>query len=311
MTMAATRDSLVDRLPPLRGACRPGAPLYPFAWFRVGGPAEVLFAPADRDDLAVLLAHRPQGVPVSVLGFCSNVLIRDGGIEGVTVRLGRPFAGIAADGARIHCGAGAADVAVARAAAAAGIGGLEFLSGVPGSIGGAIRMNAGAYGREIGETVEAVEALDENGRVRRLPAADIEFAYRRSSLPDRWICTAATLRGTPDSPAAVRARMAAIAAEREASQPIRARTGGSTFANPPGLKAWQLIDRAGCRDLRRGGAAVSARHCNFLVNTGGATAADIEGLGEEIRRRVFEDGGVRLEWEIRRLGRHAAPAAAP
>ncbi len=308
---AGTRTSLIGRLPPLRGALHTAAPLRRVAWFRVGGPAEVLFAPADRDDLGVLLSGRPPGVPVTVLGLCSNVLIRDGGIDGVVVRLGRSFARIAVDGTRVHCGAAAADATVARAAAAAGIGGLEFLCGVPGSIGGAIRMNAGAYGCEIGEVVETVEAVDPKGVVHRLAGDDIDFGYRRSSLPANWICTAATLRGTPVEASAVRARMAAIAARREATQPIRARTGGSTFTNPPGRKAWQLIDSAGCRGLRRGGAAVSLKHSNFLVNIDGATAGDLECLGETVRRRVFETAGVRLEWEIRRLGRHVRPEGAP
>lgn len=307
--MTAAACALPDRLPPVRGALRAAAPLRPFAWLRVGGPADALFVPADREDLEAMIARRPRSVPVRALGLCSNVLIRDGGVEGVVVRLGRSFAGVAADGARIRCGAAAADIAVARAAAAAGIGGLEFLSGVPGSIGGAIRTNAGAYGREIGEAVEEVEAVDEDGRPRRLAAADIDFSYRRSSFPAGWICTAATLRGAPEAAAAVRARMAEIAARREADQPTRARTGGSTFVNPPGLKAWRLIDRAGCRGMRRGAAEVSRKHSNFLVNTGGATAADLERLGESVRRRVAETAGVRLEWEIHRIGRRAGPPA--
>lgn len=306
---AAARAAPVDRLPPVRGAIRAGAPLYRFAWLRVGGPAEALFTPADRDDLCTMIARRPADAPVTVLGLCSNVLIRDGGIDGVTVRLGGALAEIAADGARLRCGGGAADIAVARAAAAAGVAGLEFLSGIPGSIGGAIRMNAGAYGREIGEVVESVEAVDERGAVHRLPADEIGFGYRRSGLPEGWICTSAVLRGASGDPAAVRARMAEIAAEREASQPIRARTGGSTFANPPGAKAWRLIDRAGCRGLRRGAAEISRLHSNFLVNTGGASAADLEDLGEEARRRVFLACRVRLEWEIRRIGRRAARGA--
>ncbi len=305
---AAARAAPVDRLPPVRGAIRAGAPLYRFAWLRVGGPAEALFTPADRDDLCTMIARRPADAPVTVLGLCSNVLIRDGGIDGVTVRLGGALAEIAADGARLRCGGGAADIAVARAAAAAGVAGLEFLSGIPGSIGGAIRMNAGAYGREIGEVVESVEAVDERGAVHCLPGDEIGFGYRRSGLPEGWICTSAVLRGASGDPAAVRARMAEIAAEREASQPIRARTGGSTFANPPGAKAWRLIDRAGCRGLRRGAAEISRLHSNFLVNTGGASAADLEDLGEEARRRVFLACRVRLEWEIRRIGRRAARA---
>ena len=309
--MTAMCAALMDRLPRLRGRRRAAVPLYPYAWLRVGGPAEVLFEPADREDLSALLAGRPCSTPVTVLGLCSNILIRDGGIDGVAVRLGRPFAEISVEGDRVRCRAAAADVSVARAAAAAGVAGLEFLSGVPGSIGGSVRMNAGAYGCEIGDVVESVEVLDECGGTRRLEAADIDFGYRRSSLPEGWICVAATLRGTPDRAGAACERMAAIAAQREASQPIRARTGGSTFANPPGNSAWELIDRAGCRGLRNGAAEMSPHHANFLVNTGAATAAELEDLGEIVRRRVFETTGVRLEWEIRRVGRRCRRAEAP
>lgn len=309
--MTAMCAALMDRLPRLRGRRRAAVPLYPYAWLRVGGPAEVLFEPADREDLSALLAGRPCSTPVTVLGLCSNILIRDGGIDGVAVRLGRPFAEISVEGDRVRCGAAATDVSVARAAAAAGVAGLEFLSGVPGSIGGSVRMNAGAYGCEIGDVVESVEVLDECGGTQRLEAADIDFGYRRSSLPEGWICVAATLRGTPDRAGAACERMAAIAAQREASQPIRARTGGSTFANPPGNRAWELIDRAGCRGLRNGAAEMSPHHANFLVNTGAATAAELEDLGEIVRRRVFETTGVRLEWEIRRVGRRCRRAEAP
>jgi UDP-N-acetylmuramate dehydrogenase len=308
--MAAAAAALIGRLPPVRGRLRAQAPLDRVSWFRVGGPAEVLFTPADVDDLCGFLARRPKGVPVTVLGVCSNVLIRDGGIDGVVIRLGRAFAGIEPQGERVRAGGAALDLNVARVACEAGLGGLEFLSGVPGTIGGAIRMNAGAYGREIGEVAEAVEAVDETGSLHRLTGPEVGFSYRRSGLPEGWLCTAAMLRGRTGERAAIAARMAEIAAEREASQPIRTRTGGSTFANPPaeaaaGAKAWQLIERAGCRGLGVGGARVSEKHCNFLINTGTATAADIETLGEEVRRRVLEATGVRLEWEIRRLGRHA------
>jgi len=306
--MAAAIGRLIDRLAPVRGRLRAEAPLDRVSWFRVGGPAEVLFTPADRDDLLDFLVALPPDVPVTVLGVCSNVLIRDGGIDGVVIRLGRAFAGIAARGENVHAGGAALDLNVARVARDAGIAGLEFLSGVPGTIGGAVRMNAGAYGREIGDVVVSVDAVDARGRVHALGRDDIAFDYRRTSLPEDWLCLGAVLAGHADSPAAIDARMAAIAAQREESQPIRSRTGGSTFANPPadiagGAKAWQLIDRAGCRGLRRGGAMVSEQHCNFLVNTGEATAADLEDLGEEVRRRVRETSGVELEWEIRRLGR--------
>ena len=310
--MAATASALIDRLAPVRGRLEAGVPLYRVSWFRVGGPAEVLFVPADLDDLCGFLAAKPAGVAVTVLGACSNVIIRDGGLDGVVIRLGRGFAGIEAEATSVRAGAAAADIAVARAAARAGIAGLEFLSGVPGTIGGAVRMNAGAYGRELGDVASKVEAVDEGGTLHRVAAAELGFGYRHSDLPESWICTAATLAGSADAAAAIAARMAAIAAEREASQPIRERTGGSTFANPAaiaagGAKAWQLIERAGCRGLALGGAKVSDKHCNFLVNAGNATAADIEGLGEMVRERVREATGVTLEWEIRRLGKAVAP----
>ncbi len=311
--MASAPVSLIDRLPPLRGSVRSQVSLSRYTWLRVGGRAEILVIPADRQDLCALLAHRPVEVPVCVLGLCSNVLIRDGGIDGVVVRLGRAFSGIVTDGERVRCGAGAADIRVARAAAAAGIGGFEFLSGVPGSIGGAIRMNAGAYGREISDIVESVEAVDGQGERHVLRRADMTFAYRSSSFPPDWICTGAALRGWREDPVVTQERMAAVSAARAASQPIRERTGGSTFANPPGAAAWRLIDQAGCRGLRRGGAMVSEKHCNFLINLGDATASDLESLGEEVRRRVFGNSGICLEWEIHRLGRHirSGPSEAP
>ncbi len=314
--MAAMKRSLIDRLPPVRGRLRTGAALDRVSWFRVGGPAEVLFAPTDADDLSGFLAAKPTDVPVTVLGVCSNVLVRDGGIDGVVIRLGRGFAAIETEAETVTAGAAALDLNVARVACEAGIGGLEFLCGVPGTVGGAIRMNAGAYGREISEVVVSANAVDETGTSHQLSLDDLQFDYRHSSLPEAWTCTGAVLRGETETPETIAKRMAEISAAREASQPIRTRTGGSTFANPPadaadGAKAWQLIERAGCRGLKRGGAMVSEKHCNFLINTGDATAADLEGLGEEVRRRVFETTGVRLEWEIRRIGRHTdGPAEA-
>jgi UDP-N-acetylmuramate dehydrogenase len=298
----------------VRGRLRAGAALDRTSWFRVGGPAEVMFTPADAEDLSNFLAAKPADVPVTVLGVCSNVLVRDGGIDGVVIRLGRGFAGIDAEAETVTAGAAALDLNVARVACDAGIGGLEFLSGVPGTIGGAIRMNAGAYGREIGEVVVSASAVDALGHVHSLTPEALDFDYRHSGLPEDWICTGAVLRGVTDAAETIAERMAEISAQREASQPIRTRTGGSTFANPPadaadGAKAWQLIERAGCRGLTRGGAKVSEKHCNFLINTGDATAADLEGLGEEVRRRVLETTGVRLEWEIRRIGRHAGGPA--
>ncbi len=307
--MAATLERLIDRLPAVRGEMRANVPLHRASWFRVGGPAEVLFEPADRDDLAAFLATRPTDAPVTVLGTCSNVIIRDGGIDGVVIRLGRGFMSVEIADGRVRAGAGAPDKMVARMACEASVTGLEFLIGVPGTIGGAVRMNAGAYGRELADIVASVEAVDAKGIVHELPADELGFAYRHSALPADWICTAATLVGEPGDYDAIDARMRKIAEAREDSQPIRARTGGSTFANPPGAaKAWELIERAGCRGLSRGGAQVSQKHCNFLINTGAATAADLEALGETVRERVREATGVTLEWEIRRLGKPAGGA---
>lgn len=299
---AEQKQPLIDRLPAVRGRLTANAPLNGVTWFRVGGPAEVVFRPADRDDLLAFLKAKPADVPVTVLGVASNVLIRDGGLPGVVLRLGRGFADIAAEGSDIRCGAAALDLNVATAAKLAGIAGLEFLSGVPGTIGGAVRMNAGAYGKEIKDVLVWAEAADPAGRVHRLSNAELGFAYRRSALPEDWICLGARLAGMPGDRAEIAARMKEIQGQRADSQPIRSRTGGSTFKNPPGHKAWQLIDAAGCRGLRIGGAMVSEKHCNFLINTGEATAADLENLGEEVRRRVKAQSGVELEWEIKRLG---------
>ncbi|MCS6932204.1 MAG: UDP-N-acetylmuramate dehydrogenase [Acetobacteraceae bacterium] len=292
-------------LPPLRGRLQRNAPLGPATWFRVGGPAEWLVRPADLDDLLLLLRDAPPGLPVTVIGAASNLIVRDGGVRGVVVRLGGGFARIERDGDAILAGAGALDATVAEHAAAAGLSGLEFLCGIPGTVGGAVAMNAGAYGAEIKDVLDWAEVATPSGLVR-LSGADLAFAYRRATLPPAGIVIRARLRGTPGDPAAIAARMAAIRTRREATQPVRARTGGSTFKNPPGAKAWELIDAAGCRGLSRGGAQVSRKHCNFLINTGGATAADLEALGEEVRARVLAHSGVALEWEIRRIG-EAAP----
>lgn len=301
--MAAHRPlSLLDRLPPSRGRLSAQAPLADKTWFRVGGPAEVFFRPADAEDLATFLAGCPADVPVSVIGAASNLIVRDGGIAGVVVRLARGFSAIAVEPDGVVVGAGALDATVAEHAAEAGLAGLEFLSGIPGTIGGAVAMNAGAYGAEIKDCLDWAEVATRDGRLLRLSAADCGFAYRHSSLPEGAIVVQARLRAAAGDQAAIAARMQAIRDAREATQPVRARTGGSTFANPPGAKAWELIDRAGCRGLSRGGAQVSEKHANFLINTGGATAADIEGLGEEVRRRVQAATGVTLHWEIRRVG---------
>ncbi len=309
--MTAERHTpLIERLPEVRGRLTADAPLNGITWFRVGGPAEVMFRPADRDDLLAFLAAKPADVPVTVLGVASNVLIRDGGLPGVVLRLGRGFADITAEGSDILCGAAALDLNVATGAKLAGVAGLEFLSGVPGTIGGAVRMNAGAYGKEIKDVLVWAEAADAYGQVHRLTNAELKFEYRRSALPADWICLGARLAGAPGDRAEIEARMKEIQGQRADSQPIRSRTGGSTFKNPPGHKAWQLIDAAGCRGLTLGGAMVSEKHCNFLINTGEATAADLENLGEEVRRRVKETSGVDLEWEIKRLGVPAGHAKA-
>jgi UDP-N-acetylmuramate dehydrogenase len=308
MMPAARADTgLIGRLPPVRGRYVEAAPLAPFAWFRVGGPAEVLFHPADMEDLAGFLAARPDDVAVTVLGGASNVLIRDGGIPGVVIRLGRVFAGVQTVGTTVDAGAAAMDVIVARAACRTGIGGLEFLSGIPGTIGGALRMNAGAFGSDMAAVVQSADALDERGNLHRLGLAELGFGYRKSAVAEPWIFVAARLHGEAADAATVARRIDDIRAERDSTQPLSVRTGGSTFANPPGRRAWELIAAAGCRGLRRGAAMVSEKHCNFLINLGGATAAEIEGLGEDVRRRVFETSGVRLEWEIRRLGAATEP----
>ena len=315
--MAAARPlRLIDRMPAVRGRLRADVPLARYTWFRVGGPAEVLFEPADVDDLASFLAGCPADAPIALLGIGSNLLIRDGGVPGIVIRLGRTFARTSIDGTTLRAGAGATCPNVAKAARDAGLAGLEFLTGVPGSIGGAVRMNAGAYGGEIAAAFVAGMALDGRGVRHMLDAGTIAFAYRHSSLAEEWVVVEAHLSGQPDAPDAIGARMADIQARREASQPIRTRTGGSTFTNPTdpkagGKRAWELIDGAGCRGLRRGGAMVSEKHCNFLINTGNASAADIEGLGEDVRRRVFEAFGVTLEWEIRRIGLALPPGVRP
>ena len=268
----------------------------------------MLVRPADADDLSNLLRDLPNEVPVHVIGACSNLIVRDGGLPGVTIRLARGFSTITPEPDGIVAGAAALDVTVAEHAAAADLTGLEFLSGIPGSIGGAVAMNAGAYGGELSQVLDWAEIVTRTGEQRRLLGPELAFAYRHAALPVGAIVTRVRLRGTPGAPALITARMAEIKTNREASQPIRARTGGSTFRNPDGMKAWELIDAAGCRGLTRGDAMVSDKHCNFLINTGDATAADIEGLGEEVRRRVLATTGVTLEWEIRRIG---IPAGRP
>jgi len=291
------------QLPPVRGRLVANAPIGHLTWLRVGGSAELLFRPVDETDLADFLAALPADIPVTVLGVGSNLLVRDGGIPGVTIRLGRGFLDIETRGDEVSAGAGALDLNVALAAAEAGIAGLEFLSGIPGTIGGGFQTNAGAYGSEIKDVLVSAAALDRAGRIQRASAAELGFSYRHCRAPADWIFVSAIFRGIDGDRAAIARRMAEIKAVREASQPIRTRTGGSTFANPPDHRAWQLIDAAGCRGLARGGAMVSEQHANFLINTGNATAADIEALGEQVRRRVRDRFGILLEWEIRRIGR--------
>lgn len=288
----------------VRGPVAFDAPLAPLTWFRVGGVSEALFSPADEDDLAGFLARLPAAVPVTVIGLGSNLIVRDGGVEGVVVRLGgRAFNAVdVTENCRVVAGAAAPDQFVAKAAATAGVDGLAFLRGVPGAIGGALRMNAGAHGGEIKDVLVEAHGLDRSGAARVFANADMGYSYRRSSAPDDVIFTRATLQGRPGAPAVIAAEMERITRAREASQPIREKTGGSTFKNPPGMKAWELIDRAGCRGLVVGDAQVSTMHCNFLINRGRATAADLESLGEEVRRRVLETGGGSLEWEIKRIG---------
>lgn len=293
---------LIDLMPKCRGRLSADATLSQVTWFRVGGNAEVLFRPADAEDLAEFLAALPAEVPVTVIGVASNLLVRDGGIPGVTIRLGRGFADITAEGNRLTVGAAALDLNVATVARDAGIAGLEFLSGIPGTIGGALRMNGGAYGREIADVLVAAQAVDREGEMLTFSAEQMGFTYRHSAAPADCIFTGAVLEGEPGEVLEIARRMADIADKRADSQPIRSRTGGSTFKNPEGHKAWELIDRAGCRGLTVGGAQVSEKHCNFLINTGSATAADLENLGEEVRRRVLETSGVTLEWEIKRVG---------
>jgi UDP-N-acetylmuramate dehydrogenase len=295
---------LKGRMPALRGRLISNASLADLTWFRVGGPAQALFSPADEDDLAHFLSNLTDDVPVTVVGLGSNLIVRDGGVPGVVIRLGgKGFGMIEPDeGHRIRAGAAVPDVKVARAAADAGVDGLAFFRGIPGSIGGALRMNAGAHGGETTDVLIEARGVDRRGETKVFSHAEMGFRYRHSGVPADVILTQALFQGRPGERATIQAEMDRVTQAREAAQPIREKTGGSTFKNPPGQKAWQLIDAAGCRGLVVGDAQVSEMHCNFLINRGGATAADIEGLGEEVRRRVRENSGVELEWEIKRIG---------
>jgi UDP-N-acetylmuramate dehydrogenase len=309
--MMAAQDipHLITHMPLLRGRAQADAPLGPATWFRVGGPAEILVRPADIADLAAFLAALPYDIPVLAIGAASNLIVRDGGVHGVVIRLARGFSGIEVESDGVIAGAAALDVTVAEHAAIAGLAGIAFLSGIPGTIGGAVAMNAGAYGGAVADVLDWAEVVTRGGEILRLTAEQLGFSYRHAQLPPGCVVVRARLRAQPGDPAAIAAAMAGIRAAREASQPVRARTGGSTFRNPPDMKAWELIDAAGCRGLRRGGAEVSEKHCNFLLNTGAATAADIEGLGEDVRARVQAASGVTLQWEIRRIGIPAETAS--
>lgn len=293
----------------IRGKLTCKAPLAPYTWFKTGGPADWLFEPADRDDLKTFLERLGGDVPVMALGLGSNMIVRDGGVPGVVVRLGKSFARVEHTGEmELTCGGGASGILVASTARDLGIAGLEFLRGIPGTVGGFVRMNGGAYGREVADVLVDCAVILHDGSFITLNAAELEYSYRHSALPEGAIVVSARFRGHPGDPAAIGAEMDRIAAAREASQPLRTKTGGSTFKNPApessgGHKAWQLVDAAGCRGLTLGGAQVSEKHTNFLINTGTATSADIEGLGEMVRDKVYAHSGVSLEWEIQRVGR--------
>ncbi len=300
--MLAKDLSLLQTLPPVTGAYTENAPLANLIWFRTGGPAEVLFRPRGEDDLKTFLKALVPEVPVTVIGVGSNLLVRDGGVRGVVIKLGKPFGNITLDGDLITAGAGASDVAVAHYAQSASVSGLEFLRGIPGTIGGALRMNAGAYGAEIADIFVSAAAVDRRGEIHILKPGDMGFSYRHTKVPGDWIFLSGTFLVTPGDKKSIQEKMDAIQAAREATQPMRVKTGGSTFKNPDGKKAWQLIEQAGCRGLQIGGARVSEKHCNFLINTGAASARDLEDLGEEVRRTVRQKLGVTLAWEIERIG---------
>jgi len=303
MSAPSDAETLSRRLPPVRGRLSFSAPLAPITWFRVGGTADVLFSPADEQDLAEFLASLPDDVPLTVIGVGSNILVRDLGVRGVVVRLGRGFAELAVeDGDIVRVGAAVPDKKLAGFALRSGLAGFSFLHGIPGTLGGAVKMNAGANGMETRERLIEARVVDRHGGIRTLTNRAMAFGYRHSALADDMVVTSARFRGAAAGAQEIRAAMDEVQEHREAAQPIRERTGGSTFKNPDSHSAWRLIDAAGCRGLRIGGAQVSEKHCNFLINTGAATAADLERLGETVRRRVLETSGVRLEWEIKRIG---------
>jgi UDP-N-acetylmuramate dehydrogenase len=291
-------------LPNVRGKLTPNAPLAPLVWFKAGGAADYLFEPKDLADLQGFLRDLDPAVPVMALGLGSNMIVRDGGVPGVVVRLGKAFARVAKrDDLTLDCGGGASGILVSSTARDNGIAGLEFLRSIPGTVGGFVRMNGGAYGGEVKDILIDCDVVLRSGDLVTLRNNDLNYTYRHSNLPEGAIVVAARFRGRPGEPAAIQAEMDRISASREASQPLRSKTGGSTFKNPPGHRAWELVDQAGCRGLVMGGAQVSEKHTNFLINTGSATSAEIEALGDEVRRRVREKSGVELEWEIQRVGR--------
>ena len=296
--------SAVDTLPAVRGKLTAKAPLAPLVWFKSGGPADWLFEPKDAGDLADFLRDLDPAIPVMALGLGSNLIVRDGGFPGVVVRLGKAFAKVQVeDGTTLSCGGGASGILVSSTARDAGVGGLEFLRSIPGTVGGFVRMNGGAYGREVKDILISCEIVLRSGQRKFLGLEELGYTYRHSELPEGAVVVGATFRGYRDEPEAIQAEMDRISANREASQPLRSKTGGSTFKNPDGHKAWQLVDEAGCRGFAIGGAQVSEKHTNFLINTGDATSADIEALGDEVRRRVKDKSGIELQWEIQRVGK--------
>lgn len=303
--MQTAASDLIARLPRVKRPYQANAAIKDLTWFRAGGPAEVLYIPPDADDLAAFLKGVPADVPLTVIGVGSNLLVRDGGVDGVVIRLGRGFMNVSAEGNRVRAGAAVLDVAVSKAALEAGLTGLEFMRGIPGAVGGGLRMNAGAYGREFKDVLIEAAAVDRRGERVRLSNADMGFEYRKSHAPADLIFVEALFEGAPGDKASIEARMNEITDARASTQPIKSRTGGSTFKNPPGEKAWQLVDRAGCRGLRRGDAEVSMMHCNFLINHGRASGNEIEDLGEEVRAKVKAATGIELEWEIKRIGKRA------
>ena len=299
-------DDLAAAMPDLRGTLKADMPLAPLTWFKTGGPAQAFFAPADESDLAYFLSHCDRSIPVLPIGLGSNLLIRDGGVDGVVIQLGKPFATITVEGTEVSAGAAVPDVKLASTAAQAGIAGLAYLRGIPGCIGGALRMNGGAYGAETADVLIEAHGVDRNGRTHRFSRDAMGFTYRHCNVPKDVIFTGARFAGRTGDLETIRKEMAAITAARSASQPVNTRTGGSTFKNPAGAKAWVLIDEAGCRGLRHGDAQVSDLHTNFLINCGAATAADLEDLGEIVRERVLATSGTTLEWEIARIGKRTS-----